>query len=45
MSVRWKTKKSWREKLGNPPEGLPKVVEGPAKWQKTYNALLASGQR
>lgn len=36
MSVKWKSKKSWREKLENPPEGLPKVVEGPAKWEKRF---------
>jgi hypothetical protein len=29
-----KTRKSWHEKLENPPEGLPKVVEVPASWQK-----------
>ena len=36
MSTKWKSKKSWREKLENPPEGLPKVVEGPAKWEKRF---------
>ena len=30
------TRKSWREKLENPPEGLPKVVTGPAGWQKRF---------
>lgn len=29
-----KSRKSWREKLENPPEGLPKVVDGPASWEK-----------
>ena len=29
-------RKSWREKLENPPEGLPKVVEGPASWEKRF---------
>jgi alkylated DNA nucleotide flippase Atl1 len=29
-----KTRKSWHEKLENPVEGLPKVVEVPASWQK-----------
>ncbi|MBA3044161.1 hypothetical protein FP804_03390, partial [archaeon] len=29
-----KTRKTWREKLENPPEGLPKVVKGPAKWKR-----------
>jgi len=29
-----KARKSWHEKLHNPPEGLPKVVEVPASWQK-----------
>jgi len=24
MSVKWKSGKSWREKLENPPEGFPK---------------------
>jgi len=36
MSIKWKSKKSWREKLENPPAGLPKVVEGPAKWEKSF---------
>jgi len=27
---------SWREKLENPPKGLPKVVNGPAKWEKRF---------
>ena len=31
-----KTRKSWREKLENPPDGLPKVVEGPEKWKKRF---------
>ncbi len=31
-----KTRKSWREKLENPPEGLPKVVSGPPKWEKRF---------
>jgi len=34
MSKKLKSRKSWREKLENPPEGLPKVVNGPAKWEK-----------
>ena len=29
-----KTRKNWREKLENPVEGLPKVVEVPGKWVK-----------
>jgi len=28
--------KTWREKLENPPEGLPKVVSGPPKWEKRF---------
>ncbi|MEW5995575.1 MAG: hypothetical protein AB1744_14425 [Candidatus Zixiibacteriota bacterium] len=28
--------KPWREKLENPPRGLPKIVKGPAKWEKTF---------
>ncbi len=36
MSIKWKSKKSWREKLENPPAGLPKVVGGPAKWAKRF---------
>ncbi len=28
--------KSWREKLENPPKGLPKVENGPAGWAKTF---------
>ena len=31
-----KTGKSWREKLENPPKGLPKVVSGPPKWEKRF---------
>ena len=31
-----KTRKSWREKLENPPKGLPKVVDGPPKWEKRF---------
>jgi hypothetical protein len=29
-----KARKSWHEKLENPVEGLPKVVEVPASWEK-----------
>ena len=36
MSTKWKSRKSWREKLENPPKGLPKVVEGPPKWEKRF---------
>jgi len=28
--------KSWREKFENPPKGLPKIVKGPQKWEKTF---------
>jgi len=31
-----KASKSWREKLENPPKGLPKVVTGPPKWEKRF---------
>ncbi len=34
MSAKPKKYKSWREKLENPVEGLPKVVDVPAKYQK-----------
>jgi len=34
MSGKWRSKKSWREKLENPPPGLPKVVDVPASWEK-----------
>ena len=37
--------KSWREKLGNPPKGLPKVVSGSSKWEKRFggkNVLIAT---
>jgi hypothetical protein len=27
-----KARKTWREKLENPPKGLPKVVDGPPNW-------------
>jgi len=36
MSNRFKPRKSWREKLENPPTGLPKVVHGPATWKKRF---------
>jgi hypothetical protein len=36
MSDRFKSHKSWREKLENPPPGLPKVVSGPAAWEKRF---------
>jgi len=29
-------KKTWREKFENPGKGLPKVVEGPPKWEKRF---------
>lgn len=31
-----KTRTTWREKLENPPKGLPKVVSGPPKWEKRF---------
>jgi hypothetical protein len=31
-----KTRKSWREKLENPPGDLPKIVEGPPEWEKRF---------
>ena len=36
MSDKFKSRKSWREKLENPPPGLPKVVSGPATWEKRF---------
>ena len=36
MSRKLKPRKSWREKLENPPKGLPKVVNGPPKWEKRF---------
>jgi hypothetical protein len=36
MSDKFKSRKSWREKLENPPPGLPKVVSGPASWEKRF---------
>ena len=36
MSAEFKSRKSWREKLENPPKGLPKVVSGPASWEKWF---------
>ena len=36
MSNKFKSRKSWREKLEHPPEGLPKVVNGPEKWEKGF---------
>ena len=34
MARKSRSRKSGREKLENPPEGLPKVVSVPAKFQK-----------
>jgi len=34
MSSKSRARKSWHEKLHNPPEGLPKVVEVPPSWEK-----------
>ena len=34
MADKSKSRKSWREKLENPPGGLPKVVEVPPSWEK-----------
>jgi len=31
-----KARKTWREKLENPPKGLPKVVDGPPNWGKRF---------
>ena len=36
MNNKNKSRKSWREKLENPPKGLPKVVSGPPKWEKRF---------
>jgi len=36
MSDKFKSRTSWRQKLENHPEGLPKVVNGPAKWEKRF---------
>ena len=36
MANKLKTRKTWRQKLENPSAGLPKVVEGPEKWKKTF---------
>ncbi|MHC4694545.1 MAG: MGMT family protein [Planctomycetota bacterium] len=36
MSGKFKSRTSWRQKLENHPEGLPKVVNGPAKWEKRF---------
>ena len=36
MSGKFKSRTSWRQKLENHPEGLPKVVKGPAKWEKRF---------
>ncbi len=34
MSGKTRARKSWREKMENPPEGLPKVVDVPKSWEK-----------
>jgi len=36
MGSKFKSRKSWREKMENPPPGLPKVVSGPATWEKRF---------
>jgi hypothetical protein len=40
MSGKFKSYKSWREKLENPPPGLPKVVNGPATWEKRFGGRM-----
>jgi len=52
MSSKSRSRKSWREKLENPPEGLPKVVDIPVEWGKRMGGrkilvptpLLVDGQ-
>ena len=34
MDGKLRSRKSWREKLENPPEGLPKVINVPKEWEK-----------
>lgn len=36
MGNKFKSRTSWREKLENSPKDLPKVVNGPAKWEKRF---------
>lgn len=36
MSTRFRPTKSWRQKMEDVPPGLPKVVEGDAKWEKRF---------
>ncbi len=36
MNKKSKSPKSWREKFENPPEDLPKIVEGTEKWVKRF---------
>lgn len=35
-----KSCKSWKEKLENPPLGLPKVVKGPHEWKKLTTGVF-----
>ena len=52
MSSKSGSRKSWHEKLQSPPEGLPKVVEVPAGWERRMGGrkvlvptpLLVDGQ-
>ena len=36
MSGKTRARKSWRQKMENPPEGLPKVVDVTAKYEKRF---------
>ena len=36
MGSKFKSRTSWREKLEKHPEGLPKVIKGPKKWEKRF---------
>jgi len=35
-NITWKSRTTWREKLENPPKGLPKVARGAKKWEKKF---------
>jgi len=40
MSGKTRARKSWREKMENPPGGLPKVVDVTAKYEKRFGGRL-----
>ena len=40
MNAKSRAHKSWRQKMENPPEGLPKVVDVTAKYEKRFGGRM-----